>query len=132
MAKMIQAFRSYGPKLKRNPTIKLNQVAEWMAMRTGLNKSEVLMVLQELSDAVLFYNRQGTPVKFPGLGIFRPSINRHGVFKVNLRADAALKKGLNAPDAYTGVIENKDHIGMDNAEYKALWDADHPDDPLEI
>jgi hypothetical protein len=31
-----------------------------------------------------------------------------------------------------GRIVNRKHIGLDNAGYKALWDADHPEDPLEI
>jgi hypothetical protein len=90
------------------------------------------MVLQELSEAILYYNKQGTPVKISGVGIFRPSINRDGKFNIHLRADTALKKGINAPDAYSGTVLNKDHIGLDDAGYKALWDEDHPDDPLEI
>jgi len=31
-----------------------------------------------------------------------------------------------------GEIKNREHIGLDNAGYKALWDPDHPDDPLEF
>ncbi len=132
MAKIIQAFNTYGPKIDRNSTVQLDQVADWMAMRTGLNKSEVLMVLQELSDAILYFNKQGTPVKFPGVGTFSPSINRDGKYKIHLRTDMALKKGINAPGTFTGSVKNKDAIGLDNAGYKELWDADHPDDPLEI
>jgi hypothetical protein len=42
MARMLQAVNAYGPKVALNPTTKLDQVADWMAMRTGLNKSERL------------------------------------------------------------------------------------------
>ncbi|MCR4407232.1 MAG: hypothetical protein NUW24_09970 [Anaerolineae bacterium] len=132
MARIVQAVNVYGPKLVLNPTAQLDQIADWMAMRTGLNKSEVMMVLQELSDAILYFNNQGTPVKFPGIGTFTPSIDRHGKFNINFRADAALKNGINAPGAYTGQVHHKDRIGLDNAGYKELWDAEHPDDPLEI
>jgi len=128
----MQAVRDYGPKVKLNPTAQLEQVADWMAMRTGLNKSEVMMVLQETNEAILYFNSQGTPVKLPGVGTFTPSVSREGTFKINLRADAGLKKRLNAPDAYTGTLLNKNRIGLDNAGYKELWDADHPDDPLDI
>ncbi len=48
------------------------------------------------------------------------------------RADMDLKRGINAPDAYTGEVANKSRIGLDNDGYKELWDADHPDDPLEV
>jgi len=132
MAIIMQAVNIYGPKLELRPTAKLDQVADWMAMRTGLNKSEVMMVLQELSEATLYFNNQGTPVKLVGVGIFTPSINREGELKINFRADRALKVGINAPGVYIGEVRNKDRIDLDNAGYKELWDAENPDDPLEV
>jgi hypothetical protein len=132
MAKIVQAVSKYGPKLKLNPTAQLKKVADWMAMRTGLNTSEALMLLQELHEALLYFNAEGTPVKLPGIGTFTPSIDRNGQFKINLRPDAALKKGLNTPDAYTGEITNQKHIGLTDEEYKAIWDQDHPTDQLDI
>ncbi|MBU1750473.1 MAG: hypothetical protein KKA73_22540 [Chloroflexi bacterium] len=66
------------------------------------------------------------------MGTFTPSIDRHGAVKINLRVDTALKEGSNARDAYHGEIVNRERVGLSNEEYKALWDADHPDDPLEI
>lgn len=132
MARILQAINLYGAKLELKPTARLDQLAEWMAMRTGLNKSEVLMVLQEMSDATLNFNREGTPVKFPGVGTFTPSINREGEISINFRADVALKNGINSMNAYRGVVRNKNTINISNAALKELWDADHPEDPLEI
>jgi nucleoid DNA-binding protein len=132
MARIVEAVRDYGPRVDLNPTAQLEHVADWMTMRTGLNKSEVMMMLQETHEAILYLNKQGTPVKLPGVGTFTPSVDREGTFKVNFRADSALKNGLNAPGAYSGPVRNKDRVGLDNAGYKALWDADHPDDPLDI
>ncbi len=68
----------------------------------------------------------------PGIGIFSPSIDRYGKFKINYRADATLKKRSNAKDAYRGKIVNKDRIGLDNAGYKEIRDARHPDDLLRV
>jgi hypothetical protein len=51
---------------------------------------------------------------------------------VRFRADGELKRQLNAPGAFTGEIVNRVNIGLDDAEYKALWDAEHPDDPLDV
>ena len=56
MARIMRAVRDYGPKVRLNPTAQLEQVAAWMAMRTGLNKSEVMMVLQETNEAILYFN----------------------------------------------------------------------------
>lgn len=132
MARIVQAVSAYGPKLELNATAQLGQVANWMAMRTGLNKSEVMMVLQEMNEAILYFNSQGTPVKLPGVGTFGPSISREGTFKINFRADTSLKNSINAPGAYAGRMANRGRIGLDNAGYKELWDADHPDDPLDV
>ena len=101
-------------------------------MRTGLNKSEVQMVLQEANEAILSLNSQGMLVELPCVGKFTPCVNRRSTFKINFRADTNLKKRINAPDAYTGRMANKSRIGLDNAGYKELWDADHPDDPLDV
>ncbi len=132
MANILQASTQYGPKLASNPMARLDQVADWMAMRTGLNKSEIIMVLQELNEAILFFNKQGTPVKLPGIGIFSPSIRRTGEFKINFRTDTNLKNSINATGAYSGTVLNKANIGIDSTSLKELWDADHPDDPLEV
>ena len=44
----------------------------------------------------------------------------------------ALKNGINSPGNYQGELLNKERIGLSNEEYKTLWDADHPGDPLEV
>jgi hypothetical protein len=132
MAYLIQTVQAYGPKLALNQTTQLDEVANWMAMRTGVQKSEALMLLQELNEAIIYFNRQGTPLKLPGIGIFSPSVDREGTIKINLRADSNLKKRVNAPDAYVGKILNKSNIGLDNLTYKDLWNTEHPDDPLEL
>jgi len=50
MAKIVQAVNQYGPRLELKPTAQLDKLAEWMAMRTGVNKSEVMSVYQESSE----------------------------------------------------------------------------------
>jgi len=132
MATILQAVSEFGPKLELAPTAQLDESAEWMAMRTGLNKSEVTMMLEEMSEMILAFNNRGIPVKLPGVGTFTPSIDRHGVIRNNFRSDVALKKGSNAPEAYKGAIDNRERIGLNDAGYKEIWDAAHPDDPLII
>jgi hypothetical protein len=132
MATILQAWQAYGTKLKLNPTVQLSELAEWMSSRTGLNKSEILMVLQELHEGILYFNKQGTPVKLPGIGTFSPSVDRTGTYKINFRADSELRKAINNASAYRGRVDHKGNQHLTNVELKALWDKDHPDDPLEI
>ena len=132
MAKLIQAFSSYGPRLDLNKTAQIGQVAEFLASRTGLNKSEIVMVLQELNEAIVFFNKLGTPVKLPEVGTFTPSITRDGKFNIGFRADVSLKNGINMTGAYQGRMNNKENISKPNTYFKALWDADHPTNLVEL
>lgn len=132
MANFLKAHRAFGPQLRLNQPVDLDELVEWMAMRTNLSKGMVMMMLQELNEAILYFNRQGTPVKLPGIGTFSPSIDRNGGYDIHLRLDPQLRRGINAPRAYTGRIHNRMHIGLDDAQYKAIWDQAHPDDPLEL
>ena len=76
------------------------------------------------------FNKDGAPVKLPGVGTFTPSTDRDGKINIGFRADTALKNGLNASGAFRGVIANKTNIGVTNEKLKELWDADHSGDPL--
>ncbi|MBI5932248.1 MAG: hypothetical protein HY867_00965 [Chloroflexi bacterium] len=95
-------------------------MAEWMAMRTGLNKSEVMMVLQEQSEAILYFNKDGIPVKLPGVGTFTPSVEGDGTYNIGFRADTELKNGINDTNAYQGEVKNRDRIGWTREQYKEL------------
>ena len=132
MAKLLQAMQTYGPRLALNKTAQMSQITEYISSRTGLNKSEILMVLQELNEAIIFFGKNGTSVKLPEVGTFKPSVSRDGKFSTKFLADVSLKNALNAPGAYLGEIINKENIGKTNAEFKALWDAEHPTDLLEL
>lgn len=132
MATLIQAIRTYGPRVQLHPTAQLEEVSNWMAVRTGANKNEALMLLQELTEAVLYHNRWGKAVKLPGLGTFSPTVDRSGNFRIRVRIDPRLQKDITATQIYLGQMVNREHIGFTGREYKSLWDADHPDDPLEL
>lgn len=132
MAKLIEAIREYGPRIRLNRTITLDILAEWIAMRTMLNKSVVLMVLMELKEAILYFNGLGSPVRLPGLGRFAPSISHDGKLRINLNVDSDLTHCINKRDAFSGHINNRANIGLDKASLKARWDEAHPDNPLEL
>ena len=130
MATKIEAIGAYRPKLVLNPTAKLDQLIDFIAMRTGLNKGSVQLVLAELSDAVVFYNLQGTPVKIEGLGIYTPTIDMEGALDSAHRTDQAIVKALNVPGVYKGVIENRENVGKTTAELVEIWNKAHPNDPI--
>ncbi len=132
MARLLQAVSLYGPKIEYLSTSGLDDASENMSRRTGLNKSEAMMVFQEMGEVILDFNREGHPLKLPGVGTFTPYIDRDGTIVIRFRPEVTLKKGLNEDGFFRGNLKNAENTGLTNEEYKALWDADHPEDPLEI
>jgi len=132
MATLIEVLATHGPRLMYNRTLEVDQIAEWLASRSGLPAAQTEMVLKELRAAAIYFCRTGTPVRLPGIGRIRVSLGRNGTYRINITPDPVLRKAMNAPGTYTGPIRNAVNIGLDNAGYKALWDAEHPDDPLEL
>jgi hypothetical protein len=86
-------------------------------------------VLTGLQDAVLHFNGQGRGVKLEGLGTYLPNINYRGELDAAHRLDRRLKRELNN-GSFSGKIRNKKNIGKSAAEVIALWNAEHPDDPV--
>lgn len=131
MASFIEAFVAYGPRIRRRRTVRLTELSERLADTTGLRSSEVMMVLLELREALLHYHRRGTALELPGIGTFYPTLKSDGRIRMLYRPDRALLTMLDNLDLFQGEIENRESIGLDFAAYKARWDAEHPDDPLE-
>jgi hypothetical protein len=86
MAHIVRAVRHYGPRVVHNKSADFDEISQWIEARTSLNKSQIVGALIEISEATLFFNRMGSPLRLPRVGIFRPSIDRHGEFKINFRA----------------------------------------------
>jgi len=101
MAKLLQAVTQFGPKLELQPTAQLDKLSEWMAMRTGLNKSEAMMVFQESSEAILNFCKDGKPVKIPGVGTFTPSLDRNG--------EVSIGHGFEEWHERCGGLQRRDH-----------------------
>ena len=131
MANLLTAINANRPKINLRPTVQLPALVGLISSRTGLNESEVRMVLEELSDAVTFFNRQGQGVKLVKLGTYLPKLALNGKFGVSHRLDVAIKNALNAPGSFSGEIVNRKNIGKSADDLLAQWNAEHPDDPVQ-
>ena len=131
MAARIKAINFLRPKLQRGPTVQLEELAAFIARRTGVNKSEIVVVLCELRDAILFYFLTGRGVKLPGLGSYLPNLKPDGTLNTEHRQDRRLKQHLESSLYFSGKILNKENIGKSMDDLVAQWNAAHPDDPVE-
>ncbi len=129
MAKRLQAIATYRPRVDLIPTAKTEYVAEFIAQHTGLNFGEVRFVLDELLVALSFFLHSGQGVKLEGVGTFLPTLKLDGRVDVAYRPDPKLIRSLNRTK-FRGRIKNRQHLGKTADELIALWNAEHPDDPV--
>jgi hypothetical protein len=130
MAKLIQAITEFGPRLSLGRTAQTAEIAELIAARTSMNPGEIANALSEFQAALLFFAKQGSPVKLEGLGTFTPTIDLEGTLDVGFRLDTAIDGALNVPGAFKGDVHNRENVGKTSAELKALWNTKHPTDPI--
>ena len=128
MAKLIQAVTEFGPRVALARTAQTPEIAELIAARTSMNAGEVQNALSEFKAAVLFFAKQGSPVKLEGLGIFTPTIDLEGALDLAFRLDVSIDGALNAAGAFKGDVVNRENIGKTSADLKALWNTAHPSD----
>ncbi len=126
MAKLIQAVTEFGPRLALGRTAQTPEIAEMIASRTSMNCGEVQNALMELKAALLFYAKQGMPIKLEGLGTFTPTVDLEGTLDVGFRLDTGIDAALNVPGAFKGDILNRENIGKPSSYLKELWNKAHP------
>lgn len=130
MASRITAIRKFRPELRRGRTLNMGDVVELIARSTGLNEGEIRFVVYELRDLILMAAHRGQAVKIEGMGIFTPTIRSDGEMNMLFRADKSMRSKLHLNHLSTNII-NKDSIGKSSDELVAMWNAAHPEDPVE-
>ena len=129
MASPISALNHYRPQIEYGETAGWREVAEFLEARTTLSKTDIMDPLTGLQDAVLYISLQGRGAKLEGLGTYLPNINYQGEIDAAHRLDRRLKRQLNN-GSFSGKIRNKKNIGKTVAQVVAMWNAEHPDDPV--
>ena len=130
MASHMNALSAYRPRIELGQLVQTPELARYIARGTALNRGEIGNVLDELNEAIIFYARQGIPVKINGLGVFTPVIKTDGKLRVGLRLDTSISKALNVQGAFAGSVANAANIGMTLEEMIARWNEEFPEDPV--
>lgn len=130
MATRIAAINAYRPRIELGNTVQKSELNRYLADRTGLNEGSVELVIKELRDTIIFFNRAGRSVKIDGLGIYTPNIGLDGEFDISYRADGALNNGLNSRGTFSGNIARRENIGKTPDDLVAFWNKEHSDDPV--
>ena len=129
MAKLIQAIATYGPRIQLMEAVLPQRFMELITRRTTLSAGVVKNVQESEVETLIDLLKEGRPVH-TGVAIFTPVIDSQGNLSVSVRVDKRITTALNAPGAFTGKISNSGNIGMTSEEVAALWNREHPDNPV--
>ena len=131
MATRLKAIAVKRPRIKRGDTADVKDAANLIAGRTSATEGGVFEALNELRYALFFFLKAGRAVNLPGLGYFSPSMSLDGTINVNLRVDPELLGDLNKKvEGFKGKVINALNIGKTSDELVALWNEEHPEDPV--
>jgi hypothetical protein len=61
---------------------------------------------------------------------YTPSIGLDGSFEISVKVDPRLLNAMNTKDAFSGTLANAENIGKTSADLAAMWNKEHPDDPV--
>src|SRR5687768_8454043 len=129
MAKLIQAFAAYGPKIGLMDAANAQRFMQMLTHRTTLSAGVVKNVQESEVETLISLLNEGRPVH-TGVAIFTPSIDIRGYLSVNVRVDKRITAALNAPGGFRGKVNNSANIGKSTGEIVYLWNQDHPDNMI--
>ncbi|MDQ1352277.1 MAG: hypothetical protein QG657_2583 [Acidobacteriota bacterium] len=130
MAKLIKAIGALGPKIKQEKASTMSELVKTIAGRTGLNKGDILQVVNQFKEIIILTAQAGRGVKIEGLATFKPTINLKGKISLSIRIDPSFIAELNAPKTFEGFIENREMIGKTTQDIISIWNEKYPDDPV--
>ncbi len=126
MAKKIQAWTEFGPRLEPVAPMTAEEIIENIVAATNQSKGSVLAMLAELDVQSESGLKAGRIVQMPNGTHYRPVGKSDGSVDINVRVNPDLDKQVNS--GFRGQWRNAENIGKTEAEIIALWNQKHPDD----
>ena len=130
MAKKIQAWATYGPRIQLGDPMTGDEIIENIVGATNQSKGSVLAVLAELDVQLESGLKAGRIVQLPNGMRYEPVGKRDGSVDIKVRVNRELDRKVN--NNFRGKWTNAANKGISEADIFAQWDTAHPDDPVEI
>ncbi len=129
MAHKVQAWVEFGPRLEHAEAVNEEQMVARIAAALHQSQTMVKAILIELDAQLEAVLSQGLIAHLPEGTHFRPVGHRNGRIDVEVHVNRRTARNINAK--FSGRWHNQKNIGKSEAEIVALWNAAHPDDPIE-
>lgn len=131
MAKLIQAFTAYGPRIDLIEAADTERFMGLITQRTTLSAGVVKNVQESEVETLIGLLKEGRPVH-TGVAIFTPSIDLEGNIDVNVRVDKRILSALNSNGSFSGKLVRGENVGKTSQQLAQLWNEDHPEDLIPI
>jgi hypothetical protein len=129
MAKLIQAYATYGPRVDLLKAADPEEFMESITQRTTLSEGVVKNVQSSEVETLVAMLKRGQPVH-TGVAIFTPTVDAQGNLSVSVRVDKRIISRLNVPGAFKGDFTTGENIGKTTDEIVQLWNLAHPEDMI--
>ncbi len=130
MAKKIQVWSTYGPRIDLSAPMTDVEIIENIVAATNQSKGSVLAVLAELDVQLESGLKAGRIVYLPNGTHFEPIGKKDGSVDIGVRVNPDLDKKVNA--GFRGKWLNSENIGKTQPEMIAIWNEAHPDDQITV
>lgn len=128
MAKKIQVWSKYGPRVALSDPMTPEEVIENVVSATNQSKGSVLAVLSELDVQIKAGLKAGRIVRLPNGLRFEPVGKKDGYINIVVDVSSEMDTAVNS--TFRGKWVNSDNIGKSESEMIALWNEKHPEDPI--
>jgi hypothetical protein len=130
MAKKIQVWSKYGPRVALGDPMLPEEVIENVVSATNQSKGSVLAVLAELDVQIKAGLKAGRIVRLPNGLRFEPVGKKDGYVNITVNVSQEMDTDVNA--RFRGKWINAENIGKSESEMIALWNEEHPLDPINL
>jgi hypothetical protein len=129
MARNIQVWATYGPKIVLGDPMTKEDIIENIVAATNQSKGSVLAVLAELDVQIEAGLKAGRIVHLPNGTHYEPIGKKDGSVDIGVRVSPELDKKVKS--GFRGKWLNSENMNKTEAEMIAIWNAAHPDDQIE-
>ncbi len=130
MAKKIQAWVEFGPRIELAATMTSNELIENIVAATNQSRGSVLAVLSELDVQIEAGLKAGRIVHLPNGTHYEPIGKKDGSIDLSVRVNPDVDKRVNSE--FRGKWLNSANFGKSQDEIIALWNEKHPDDLVKV
>ena len=132
MTKKLAMLNRLRPRIISQGVVDLEQLAERVTRNTTFNSDEFYGMLRLAMKESVKALQAGETVKLDGLVNIRPYLKVGGRVGVVLQGDRRLLAELNNPQLWTASkVSKHEFLRKGIAELVEIWNAAHPDDPVE-